>query len=399
MERLSHGRARREKDMKQIRGIWEAALGLLILGLFSGCGDQSGGEEAAQGPPGGPGRRPPVAEAAVPVKAEAVERGAMAAYVQTHARLEAERWVDVLARTTGMVQELAVEEGDRVAEGQILVRLEKESLHLRLQQAQVALKQVRASYERIQALHERKMVSESEFDGVRHQLENVQVAFDEAELNLTYADIRAPISGVVMQRSVEVGDLVRTNQQLFAVADVEPLLARIYIPEKRMLQIREGQEARILVESLPEQNFTGRIRMISPGVDPESGTVKVTLEIPSDRGLLKPGMFTSVRIITEEHPRALIIPKKGLILETDEDDVFMVAEGRARRVPVELGFVDKDRVEVLSGLDEGDLVVTVGQEGLKDGTAVRLVGAAPLAVATPEGQAGERADSTGQEKP
>jgi len=359
--------------MKRILGVWRLGLGAAILALGA-CGDKSEGEATVQGGGQRRGGRPPAEKAAIPVKTEMVQRDDMAAYVQTHARLEAERWVDVLARTTGLVQELAVEEGDRVTEGDVLVRLEKEQLSLRVQQAEVALKQVRTSYERTRAMHERRMVSDAEFDAVQHQLENAQVALEETQLNLTYADIRAPISGMVMRRSVEVGDLVRANQEVFALADVEPLLARIHIPEKRMQQIREGQEARVLVESLPDQDFTGRIRMISPGVDPQSGTVKVTLEIPSGRGQLKPGMFASVRIITDRHPQTLIIPKKALVLETDEDDVFVLEEGKARRTRVELGFVDGDRVEVLAGLDETAQVITVGQEGLKDGAVVRVVG-------------------------
>jgi membrane fusion protein (multidrug efflux system) len=304
-----------------------------------------------------------------------VQRGSITAYVQTHARLEAERWVGVVSRTQGRAEELLAEEGDQVREGQVLVRLDKKELSLQVQQAQVVLEQTRSAHERTQALFARQLVSQEEADAARHQFESAQVALEEARLNLAYADIAAPIAGTVMQRAVELGDLVRPNQEIFAVADLEPLLARIHVPEKRMRQIREGQEARITIDAFPEQVFSSSVRMINPGVDPQSGTVKVTLEIPSQRGGLRPGMFATVRIITEEHPQALLIPKKALILETDEDDVFALVEGKARRTRVELGFADGEQVEVLSGLDEGMEVITVGQEGLRDGAAVRVVGA------------------------
>ena len=352
-----------------------SALSLTLIA----CGqDEKEGGEAPAGRPSR-GNRPPAAEAAIPVKTEAVRRGDMVTYVQTHARLEAERQVDVLARTTGLVETIAVEEGDRVREGDILVRLGKEELKLRLLQAQVALQQVNATFTRTKALHDSRMVSEAEFETIRHQVENARVSLDEVKLSLAYADIRAPISGVVMLRLVEVGDLIRPNQQVLELADLEPLLARIHVPEKRMHQIREGQEARVLIESLPDEKFAGEIRMISPGVDPQSGTVKVTLEIPDALGRLKPGMFASVSIITDRHLNTLIIPKKGLIIETDEDDVYVVAEGKARRTRVELGFVEGDQVEVVQGLEEGNQVITVGQDGLKNGMAVRPVGLAPLA--------------------
>ena len=137
--------------------------------------------------------------------------------------------------------------------------------------------------------------------------------------------------------------------------------------------------------------------MISPEVDPASGTVKVTLEVAS-AGVLKPGMFATVRIITERRPQTLIVPKKALILETDEDDVFLIEADKVRRVPVELGFVEGDQVEIVSGLKEGDQVVTIGHEGLKDGAAVRLAGeglTVPAELASPPGEGSRPPEARG----
>ena len=374
-----------EKD--GVRADWEIMLGtsvsrickLSALALIVSCG---GDDEDGSGGGRGGGRRGGGQEgggAAIPVKAEVVQIGEISSYIQTHARLEAERWVSVIARTQGMVEELLVEEGDRVREGAVLVRLDKVQLSLNLKKARVALDDARATHTRRKTLYERQMVSEEEYEGARNQLENAEVALEEARLNLAYADIKAPISGTVMLRQIELGDLVRSNDEVFAVADLEPLLTKIRIPEKRMSQVRAGQEARIDIDALPDRTFGARVRMINPGVDPQSGTVKVTLEVPSLEGLLKPGMFSTVRIITDIHQHALIIPKKALVLETDEDDVFVVEadsadQVRANRVRVELGYVDGNRVEVLSGLRPGVSVITVGQEGLKDGALVRLAG-------------------------
>ena len=373
-------------------------IAIALAAVIGGCSgeDEKEGSQGQRGPGRGQwGGRPQGGQAAIPVRAAPVQRGDIAAYIQTHARLEAERWVNVVARAAGLVTQLRAEEGDRVEEGEVLVRLDKEELALRMEQVEVALAQARTVYERTKTLHQRALVSEEELEAARHQLDNAKVDLKEARLNLDYADIRAPISGVVMLRSVEKGDMVRLNQEIFAVADMEPLLARIHIPEKRMHQIRHGQEARIIIDSLPEKPFTGTVRMISPRVDPQSGTVKVTLEIPAADGLLKPGMFASVQIVTARHLQALIIPKKALILETDEDDVFTLNEGVARRVRIELGFTEGDQIEALDGLAEGDQVITVGQEGLKDGQAVRIAGqlaaadsSAPAQAAEPPGRGG-----------
>ena len=452
--------------------------------VFAGCGEEEAGS-SGRGRPGGWGGAPRRA-AAVPVKAEAVQRADMVAYIETHARLEAERRVVVVSRATGLVQELLVEEGQRVRRGDVLARLDKSELALNVERVKVNLDQARTSLKRNEALYRRNMVSEADFESVRNQVDNLQVQLREAQLSLEYADIRSPIDGLVMERQVELGDMARGNGELFVVADLSPLLTRIYIPERRMRQISPGQEARIHIDALPDSSFGARIRMISPGVDPQSGTVKVTLEIPAGGGVLRPGMFATVRIITQRRPGTLAIPKKALVLETDEDDAFVVVEGepaaadgmrgrggrpgsdaaaapegrgkpesrggrpegkpdggrgegggtgggesaaapgyQVKRASLQLGLVQGDLVEVLGGLEEGDLVVTIGHEGLKEGTAVRLIdtgGTAPSdgapnpdgkkgraeglaaggragADAKPAGQWGDRAGAKGKGRP
>ena len=351
---------------------------LLATALCLGCGEEEGGANATAGRSGrGGGRYGPEGgrgpAAAIPVRAEPVAREDMHAYMETYARLEAERRVSVLARATGLVQQLSVEEGDSVVEGQLLVELDQEQASLQLRQSQAALDEARANYERIQVLSENKMVSQSEFETTRLRYNNSRISLEDAQLNLTYTSIKAPISGVLTQRMVELGDLVRGNQEIFVVADLDLLLVRIFIPERRMYQVKPGQRATISVEALPDQTFEGQIRMISPEVIPESGTVKVTLEVPAD-GLLRPGMFATVRLITDRHPQALVIPKRALVLETEDDDVFKIVDSKVQLVQVEIGLAQGDRVEVLAGLEIGDLLVTVGHDGLKDGTAVRVVG-------------------------
>ncbi len=315
------------------------------------------------------------AGASVPVKTELVRRETITSHIQAHTRLEAETWVSVVARGEGLVQDLLKEEGDAVRKGDVLLRLEKDQLRLVERQSEVALEQARAAEARVKALYERQLVSDEEREGASHHLETARVALEQARLNLKFADIRAPLSGVVMIRRVELADMVRSGDEVFAVADLDPLLARVRVPEKGMGLLRLGQMAQIRVDALAGRTFPAQVQMINPGVDPQSGTVKVTLELLSSDPVLKPGMFVNVRIITDEHVDALIVPKKALVLETDEDDVYVVNEGKAERRVLQLGYVDDERVEVVDGLAFGEAVITIGHEGLKDGTSVRVVGA------------------------
>jgi membrane fusion protein (multidrug efflux system) len=162
------------------------------------------------------------------------------------------------------------------------------------------------------------------------------------------------------------------NQSLFVVADFNPLRAKIYVPEKDIGRIYEGQRAKITIEAEPGLDFSGVVKMISPVVDPSSGTSKVTIDIDDHKGKLKPGMFASIFITTETHNNALIIPKKALILESDLDQVYIYQEGNAHKVNLKVGFTSGDDLEVLSGLEEGDLVVIAGQDGLREGLPLRI---------------------------
>jgi len=315
-----------------------------------------------------------------PVKTEPVRRETISSYIQAHTRLEAETWVSVVARGEGLVQDLLKEEGDAVRKGDILLRLEKDQLRLVERQSEVALEQARAADARVKALYERELVSDEEREEASHQLETARVALEQARLNLRFADIRAPLSGVVMIRQVELADMVRPGDEVFAVADLDPLLARVRVPEKGMGLLRLGQMGQIRVDALGGRTFPARVQMINPGVDPQSGTVKVTLELLSSDPVLKPGMFVSVRIITDEHADALIIPKKALVLETDEDDIYVATDGKAERRVLKLGYEDGERVEVMEGVAFGEAVITIGHEGLKNGSAVRVVGADSTAV-------------------
>ncbi len=366
------------------RSMCASLLGIagFTLAILSACADdEQGSDQHRRGRERG-GSRP---AAAIPVKAEPVVRGDLLAHLETYARLEAERRVTVLSRTTGLVERLRVEEGDAVRAGQVLVELNQEEASLQLRQAQAANSEAKANFERIRNLHQSNMVSQVEFEATRLSYENTRIGTEEAELNLAHTTIRAPMAGVITQRLVELGDLVRGNQEIFVVADLDLLLARVFVPERSMYQVHPGQAATISVEALPGQSFDASVRMVSPEVTPASGTIKVTLEVAAgDR--LKPGMFSTVRLITDRHPQTLVIPKKALVLETEEDDVFVVVDSKVRRASVELGLIEGDRVEVLAGVDEGDMLVTVGHDGLKEGSSVRIVGLAT--------EMTEQADST-----
>lgn len=353
---------------------------LLVLASLSACGDREG-QSASDPPSGGDGAAGSEdhVETAIPVRAAPVVREDLFTFMETYARLEPKRQVTVYARRDGLVERLLLEEGDSVRSGQALVELEREEASLLLQEARAEHAEARASFERSQQLHQKNMLSQEELEASRLRHESARVGLERAEIRLSHTTIRAPLEGVITRRLVSQGDLVNERQAICVIADLDLLLTRVFVPEGQIHRIRPEQTAEIDVEALPGRTFVGRIQMVSPEVV-ESGTVKVTLKVVGGEHL-KPGMFATVRLVTGHRPQTLVMPKSALVRETEEEDVIAIVDSRAKRLPVELGLIEGDRVEVLAGVSEGDTLVTVGQNGLREGTLLRVVGPAVNGVA------------------
>ena len=374
-----------------LRGVGRLALSMLMIAALAACGggDDEGEGQGAQAAAGGRGGGPPGgmggmggagAGASIPVEVTPVERGDIAATLLTYTSLEAERLVDVIARTQGLVKILYVEEGDRVTEGQPLAQLDTDVLKLTLQEREVSMNSLEATFKRAQELVERELLSSQEFEQTRFQYEGARTQYESAKLQLEYATIRSPFSGIVTERLIEIGNLVANNQAVFRTADFDPLLARIFVPEKDIRQVKLGQTVRINIEGA-EETFAGKVRMISPIVDPASGTIKVTVEIRDRTRTLRPGMFTTVNLITAIHKNAMRIEKKALVAEAEGIYVFLFKGGRAEKKRIETGFSEGNMIEVPSGLTDNDSIITVGQEGLRNGAPVRIAGQAMPVVA------------------
>jgi membrane fusion protein (multidrug efflux system) len=339
--------------------------------LFSGCGsDQASGNQSND--LGKSERDNSKISAAIPVQVAAVKRGEISLSLMQTTTIEAIRTVDILTKVSGQVVKLPVEEGVKVKKGDLLAELNEAELQIEFMKTKISMETDKTMLERAQKMLDKKLIAEENYEITRLQYESSKAAHEAARLQLDYTHVRAPFDGVITVRNIELGQRVNVNQSLFVVADFDPLRAKIYVPEKDIGRIYEGQRAKITIEAEPGSGFSGIVKMISPVVDPSSGTSKVTIDIEDARGKLKPGMFASVFITTETHDDALIIPKKALILESDLDQVYIYKDGNAHKVNLKVGFTSGEDLEVLSGLDEGDLVVIAGQDGLREGLPLRI---------------------------
>ena len=264
---------------------------------------------------------------AVPVEITRVEKRDIEIFLVNNCTLEPEKQVDILAKTSGIVKDILVEEGDYVKSDAPLAKLDDEELLLELKEAKVRKENAEMVYKRSLETFKDNIISEEDVEDKKLQFDTALVELERKHLEYKYTTIESPIDGVIVDRSIEKGDNVKKDQMAFKVADFDPILARIYVPEKDLNKIEEGQTTRIISEFLPEAEFKGRVKMVSPVVDPESGTVKVTIEIAGlTRGVLRPGIFVSVYTIVGQRQDVLVIPKKALILEAEADEVFVIRD-------------------------------------------------------------------------
>jgi len=310
----------------------------------------------------------------VPVEVSRVIIDDVSAFFSGTATLEAEEEAVVVARVPGVVKEILAEEGDRVKRGQILARLDDEQLRFRLNQAQADFNKLSKEHERSEELFRKNLISADAYDKVKFEYEAIKAALDLAQLELNYCAIRAPIDGIIASRFIKTGNMVNTNEQTFKITDFEPLNAMLFIPERHMRKLELRQPVSITVDAVPDNDFTGFVKLISPVIDPQSGTCKVTIEVNDPKNRLKPGMFGRVNIIYDTHHQTLLVPKEAILSEDKESALFVVRDSIALRKVVNCGYVNGTHVEILDGVKEGDTVVTIGQASLKDSSQVDIIG-------------------------
>lgn len=325
----------------------------------------------------------PAAEvAAIPVEAATVSRSQVAATYAGTTTLEAAEEATVVAKVGGTVSQISAEEGRYVRAGDALAQLDDTELRYDCEQALANYEKKQQEFQRDQTLFDRHLISADVFDAAKYDLAVLKASYDIAKLNLDRTVLRSPIDGVVAKRLIKVGNTLTPNQSVYVVSNFDPLLAVLYVPENALARLQPGQSADLTADALPGKTFSGKVARLSPVVDPQTGTFKVTVELHRPGRELAPGMFSRVSITYDVHKNALTVPRSAVVTEDGESAVYVVQAGVAHRVPVTLGYIDGERVEVLRGLANGDSVVTLGQNSLKDGTKVAVVNtSAPKAAA------------------
>jgi RND family efflux transporter MFP subunit len=407
---------------------------LLLAGCLAACSGEtqtSPSTQAAQLKP----------REATRVRVSRVEQREMVRRLETTTVVESDKEIKLYPRVAGTVTAVLAEEGDRVEKDAVLAQLDdrdarakvaeaevslreaadtSSKLRLGIQEAEVRVQSTKLAMEQKTREYERNartegVVTELALDQLRlsrdttisdHEAaklalerakleasaaktteERARLALDRARLDLSWTSVTAPFQGVIASRSVKTGDTVSSAAPLFVLTDPTSLRAVFYRPQRELGFFQGDGKALAAIEltaqaeALPKAQFIGRVQLVSPSIDAQSGNFRVTVRLepkrPEDaRTPLLPGMLVRLSIVSERHPNALVVEKRALRREGELNLLFVAEEGKVRRLEVLEGFAEDLLVEVIpkdgAPLKAGDAVVVVGNRDLEDGAPIEL---------------------------
>lgn len=343
-----------------MRGLESLAI-LTSVGLLAcACGGGTGSEAAVADP------APRLASV---VTLEVVPRP-VTARIELAADLLPLRRATLAAEIPGTVEQVRVDLGDAVREGEVLARIDTRTVAQQVAEAEAVHRQSADRAQRAEKLFERRSITRQALIDAQASLEIAAARLASARIALDKSGVRAPWAGRVASRSVEVGDYVAPGQPLLELVQVDRLKVRAAASAGDVPELRVGAPVTVTVDSLPGERFAGRIVRLGAELDAATRTLEVEAELPNLDGRLQPGLFGRLSVPLRELPDALLVPLAAVLDLEDGRALYVVEDGRAHRRRVELGRVLGDRVVVTSGLEGGERVVVRGQGRVAEGQPV-----------------------------
>ena len=352
-----------------------------------------------------------------------VELSTIADQVRSYGTVKAQDLVSVSPQVSNRLTDIYVDLGDTVEAGQLMAKIYDKTFRDQLSQAQAQLAQSRIALRRDSAQFERQrqllamdLVSDSEYEialatyrNTMAQLESARASLTQAQENFNFTEVRAPLNGVVVSRSLEEGDLAPSGQTLFELASDSGFETRIFLPVQDWRSVRIGQSVQLRVSNESSVSATGIVSRKSPQLDPTTGLGEVVITLTQVGGSIYSGVLAENLINIQTNDNAVVIPRSALVevvetvvnpesntIELERSYSVFVSKGdsMAERRTLELGIEQGDRIEVLSGLQPGDNIVITGQQGLEEGGRISVASGALFQTAEqntiqPEGTSAE----------
>jgi len=353
-------------------------LGAILGGIFGWKFYQQQQQAAMQGPP------PPPVVAAAKVASETW--GPRLAAVGS---LVAVQGIEVANEVPGLVREIKFESGQMVKEGEVLVQIDDAVDQADLL-ALLALRDLaQIKVKRLQTLLKDRSTSQSEYDEAKATLDGAEAGVSAKRATIAKKRIVAPFEGRLGIRKVNLGDYLPAGSHIVALNTQDPLYVDYSLPERELTKLEIGQPVVVTVAAYPGQEFKGHITALDSGVDVKTRNVRVRATLPNPDQALRPGMFAEVATLLPAREGVLTLPRTAITFAPYGSSVFLIEEKdgtpQVQRRPVTTAGAQDGRVEIASGLAEGDQVVVAGQVKLRNGQAIKIDNSALPAATGPLG--------------
>ena len=331
----------------------------LVVSLLSGCTGKEKVEEVVK----------------VPVEVYLAKNDIITRTISLSGVTEPEVTAMVMPEIMGaqMVRDVPVKVGDVVRPGTVLAFLDAKNVTLNYEIAERAYLDAQANYERNKALYEAGAIARVQFEQVESGYLQAKNSFEMRKIELSNYSIKSPIAGVVSAVNVTAGNMASPQSPAAIVSKVDTLLIKTSVNEKEAGRLQVGQEVQVVVPSMNNQEFPGKIRSIAPTMDLQIRAYPVQIEIPNPGLAIQPGTFARAEIEVERREDVIVIPTEAVIVRGNQARVFVIQEEKAQSLIVETGLSNPRYTEITAGLKSGDQVITRGNDNVVIGDLVRIV--------------------------
>jgi len=331
---------------------------LLLLAAPAACKKAN---SAAGGGPGGGGF-------AMPVEVAAAIRDTVVDAIAATGQIEAVQSIELRPEVQGRITDILVREGEEVAAGTALFKVDDAELKAQVAQAEAERQMARQALERTKQLIAQNASSTSDLEQAQAKSQGADANYDLLKTRLDRTVVRAPFAGVVGRRLVSIGTFVSNQTPLTSLQSVNPQHASFQVPERYADQLRRGQLVSFQVAALPGKNFSGEVVFVDPVVELPGRTILIKARVPNPEHQLQAGMFIEARLATSIRPNAIVVPEDAILPLQGSTYVWVVKDGKADRRQVTLGVRTAGWAEIVGGgIEAGDQVVVGGAERLFPG--------------------------------
>lgn len=311
-------------------------------------------------------------ERVVNVVARTIKTREFTNYLRLVGEVKPARRVVVSVEASGLIKSIEFKKGEAVDKNDVLASLEDRLLQASVDEAEAALNASSLALRNHKRLYEQKALAKSVYLDTKYRHDMDRARYDQAAAYLSKTVIRAPISGVVDSKHLEVGELANAGRQLVDLVDIDQITIVAGVPERHLKHVEKGTRATLTFPVYPEVSVEESITYIGTTLDPDSRTVPIEISLDNPGHRLKPEMAVTIRVVKDYINQAIVIPQDAVI-DTDQGrTVFVVDNNTARSVPIKLGSISGDQVVVSEGLAVGDSLIVIGHRNLVDGESIQV---------------------------